>query len=1572
MVRVTVEPLYVGGRGCGGAHAALLRLGRFSLLMNCGATDLLDPHDIDLLLPVPAFLTQASQRLGKVALEGAVLNNVQNRGVRPCNVPRGVRTPELGEGVPPGGTRAGEDAGGEGQRTGEEAQKGKTGTGRDAQGAQDSTSEFQGTPETPVSLKDVSVIMEACRVLRYEERVRLFPRKRMGERGGRKEGEEGDRAEGADAEHTISRDRAQSDTEDDSEEEEEETEVYVHCIRAGHALGGAVWLFDADGRKVIFAIDHSLNPLWIPALRALFLQIARVLQRGGDVIIPMDVGTLTLPGPTKDSPWLARKQAPREPLPPLSSAANLVPSQQMPGQFISGALTAEEAPARAGEEGDRDNAAGGNGPSGSPLPPAPVWSPTSGVSSTLAPGTDGTPCLVPPTAGDAGAQRQRGAWGARRKGEEVHAEAVLADLGGGRGAGSLGPGVPAGGVFGGGRAPQGTAGTGPWSSGCGVPFGNLKFVKLLSTEPEVEYVLQQRQHRERESKNTDDPRKRPGCVFVCVPASLDSGFGRSLLIREAEEEENVVFFLSEPWPGTTAHRVWSAQSARGASGASAGLNEGTPFPSERPDVAEGKGESSFTELVLTQTRRIALSPEELLRLFEREKARRTKVELDKKRQPGEGGCDAEEPEQPMECEEDHDVQVEDEAEEEKGPLLLHDGDDRDLVDYDDDLVPAKLEDIDAAPSLFPFAPPALSLGDDAFYAQPELAAAAEPTEGEVPEETARESADRASEGPVPGVSSRVPTDDLEDSGDSDWLETRGPRMHGDRDDFAQPALGFSCASLREETGEDGESAGVQREGKRAVKEQDSKVAATIAGRRVGGLEGDAALKKEGKEEDFGVAVSAEQKAIWTAATLSVGTSSSGPSSAVASLDALASPLTAGSKLLWAGGGVWTSDERAALAARFALPPAGLFPGGAAVCRHLTEAEKRIAGAPRRRQERMKAELLLAKGGGHVAAASPWRGLPSLPFAFGVSSSACPSALTGATPGVLAPGLGHTASDAYRLQDALPPWRRQLRHWYGGEDPTGVESHTVKVSVRCHVECFSGGLEGVTSLQGLVNFLSLLRPQNVFLLPSTAGSLTRGLVSSCGLPTQPETRGSVSLAAPEAEKGDSASSVAAASVQDGEEVEMTDAGQGDAEALKPGSSSRGKETQDAIRAHADRLNDLPSGDTAFRSETAQVDLGHRLVSDLLAALGAHARVQLLVPRAFSAASPIALAPRVNHVGVLDLPSGQAVLRLDRRLWAELQAHAVPVPAARTARGPETPRLQVLSGATGLQGPRKRGPRQGADRGERDTPNWGQRLCFVARARGAVQVLSGEEREEETGPGGENGIDPTETTRKKRYLCGSGSKARRRRFGPAGACAASQSGSFWCPSLRPSFRLVSCDDPTLEETATGGGDASATQRDAGMQNAQETTSARGGASNGLADGVEVSPQDDEGERRASSLRETRTLGDAKGDKDDRRATLLLGRLQLGDVAQHLWGHLGCEGERDGENAAREREGASEAKNEIAFAPQGEVLSVANCATIRIVQDGHGSRASTWEVESTVHPWFFYLRRLFASQPFALTGS
>lgn len=251
---------------------------------------------------VPAYITQPAQRLGLVALDGAV----RSRG-------GGVCTPLSQDGgwinspdwtVDDGQTNA--DGAGEEREHKEDRNDLTESAGDDdaLRGERIVVRKLEGCEATlggfvTVSLADVHDVMQACRTLRYDERICLSPRKRKrgkrrgetrqrgrgvegceGERPRRVEEENGDgkardRVEVTEEEHgAIERkrrraqpvgDRFQGVSEgegSESDDDEDDVEVYVHCVRAGHTIGGAVWLFDAGGRKIIFGVDHCLSPLW--------------------------------------------------------------------------------------------------------------------------------------------------------------------------------------------------------------------------------------------------------------------------------------------------------------------------------------------------------------------------------------------------------------------------------------------------------------------------------------------------------------------------------------------------------------------------------------------------------------------------------------------------------------------------------------------------------------------------------------------------------------------------------------------------------------------------------------------------------------------------------------------------------------------------------------------------------------------------------------------------------------------------------------------------------------------------------------------------------------------------------------------------------------------------------------------------------------------------------------------------------------------------------------------------------------------------------------------------------------
>lgn len=217
---------------------------------------------------VPAYITQPAQRLGLVALDGAVRSRGCWGVCTPHNLDGGwINSPEW---------LVNQSRGQDGNEDEEREQQGEKDRGdleeeRILIGKLDSCkSEAEALLRSSlsVSLADVNDVMQACRTLRYDERICLRPRRRKQERR-REEAER--KTRGEDQERDGEKQESRSPygltggEECGSDEDDDDVEVYVHCVRAGHTIGGAVWLFDAGGRKVIFGVDHCLSPLWYVA-----------------------------------------------------------------------------------------------------------------------------------------------------------------------------------------------------------------------------------------------------------------------------------------------------------------------------------------------------------------------------------------------------------------------------------------------------------------------------------------------------------------------------------------------------------------------------------------------------------------------------------------------------------------------------------------------------------------------------------------------------------------------------------------------------------------------------------------------------------------------------------------------------------------------------------------------------------------------------------------------------------------------------------------------------------------------------------------------------------------------------------------------------------------------------------------------------------------------------------------------------------------------------------------------------------------------------------------------------------
>lgn len=218
---------------------------------------------------VPAYMTQPAQRLGLVALDGAVRSRGCWGVCTPHNLEGGwINSPEWL--VDQSLVQDGSDDEERGQN--HEEDRGALREERILIGKLASCkSEADALPggSLSVSLADVNEVMQACRTLRYDERICLRPRRRKQERR-REEAERKTRGEDQerDGEKQESRNPygltggEECGSDEDDDDDEDDVEVYVHCVRAGHTIGGAVWLFDAGGRKIIFGVDHCLSPLW--------------------------------------------------------------------------------------------------------------------------------------------------------------------------------------------------------------------------------------------------------------------------------------------------------------------------------------------------------------------------------------------------------------------------------------------------------------------------------------------------------------------------------------------------------------------------------------------------------------------------------------------------------------------------------------------------------------------------------------------------------------------------------------------------------------------------------------------------------------------------------------------------------------------------------------------------------------------------------------------------------------------------------------------------------------------------------------------------------------------------------------------------------------------------------------------------------------------------------------------------------------------------------------------------------------------------------------------------------------
>lgn len=84
----------------------------------------------------------------------------------------------------------------------------------------------QTRPSLSIEAADVASAFSLCTPLRFHQTVRVAPRPRE---------------EGAETSAAA---------------------VYVHCLRSGLNIGGAVWILEVDRHRVVLLPPHSLQPLW--------------------------------------------------------------------------------------------------------------------------------------------------------------------------------------------------------------------------------------------------------------------------------------------------------------------------------------------------------------------------------------------------------------------------------------------------------------------------------------------------------------------------------------------------------------------------------------------------------------------------------------------------------------------------------------------------------------------------------------------------------------------------------------------------------------------------------------------------------------------------------------------------------------------------------------------------------------------------------------------------------------------------------------------------------------------------------------------------------------------------------------------------------------------------------------------------------------------------------------------------------------------------------------------------------------------------------------------------------------
>ncbi|OEH75840.1 hypothetical protein cyc_03442 [Cyclospora cayetanensis] len=293
MESLRVEHLYSGDY-C----AALVTINETKLLLNCGIPDTLDPSRISLLLRQLDEIDAVLLSHGTVSYCGALplLHKVRWRSCSE-NVQVLQRTdsdPAAAEDLPSVYcTHAAQHFGKiateasllaatdcfamphlpDGSASAHSAVNPRAAVSNSAVAGATTAAESSQSSGLPFTAADVAAAFGACIPIRYHEAIPIRRRRRAGgccscNDNGQLCGSRG-RAAPSKSNQAISASPSCSCM------QQPDSGVYVQCIRAGLHIGGAVWIVESSGLRVVLAVGHAVCPLWC-VLHTLVLPLADI------------------------------------------------------------------------------------------------------------------------------------------------------------------------------------------------------------------------------------------------------------------------------------------------------------------------------------------------------------------------------------------------------------------------------------------------------------------------------------------------------------------------------------------------------------------------------------------------------------------------------------------------------------------------------------------------------------------------------------------------------------------------------------------------------------------------------------------------------------------------------------------------------------------------------------------------------------------------------------------------------------------------------------------------------------------------------------------------------------------------------------------------------------------------------------------------------------------------------------------------------------------------------------------------------------------------------------------------